>query len=64
MKTRNETELSIRVQKNITAEPVENSGHYALGRENTNSVEQDLGLQARFAKGKSIEDWKIGRLED
>mgnify|MGYP003940890567 CR=1 FL=1 len=32
--------------------------------ENRNSVEQDLGLQARFAEGKSIEDWKIERLEN
>jgi len=38
--------------------------HYAPGRENMNSVEQDPGLQARFAKGKSIEDWKIERLEN
>ena len=36
----------------------------APARENTNSVEQDPGLQARFAKGKSVEDWKIERLEN
>ncbi len=33
-------------------------------REDRNSTEQDLGLQARFAEGKSIEDWKIERLEN
>ncbi len=32
--------------------------------EDRNSTEQDLGLQARFAEGKSIEDWKIERLEN
>ncbi len=33
-------------------------------REGRNSVEQDLGLLTRFAEGKSIEDWKIERLEN
>src|SRR2546423_1705022 len=33
-------------------------------RENMNSVEQDPGLLARFTEGKSIEDWKIERLEN
>lgn len=37
---------------------------YAPGRENTNSIEQDPGLLARFAEGKSIEDWKVERLEN
>src|SRR5689334_15680990 len=32
--------------------------------EDRNSIKQDLGLLARFAEGKSIEDWKIERLEN
>jgi len=36
----------------------------APAREYTNSVEQDPGLQARLTRGKSVEDWKVERLEN